>query len=537
MKAISKVWLSTLIIVILILGTLFRFINLDRKPYWRDEVITSTVISGYTDKEIFEKFSDGHLFNKGDILKYKFPNPEKNWGDALKLANLNSHPPLFYLAARLWVQHFGNSIAVIRSLSAVISLLSLPCIYWLSLELFKSPLTGWFGMVLMSVSPFHVIYAQEARSYSLLTFAILLSSASLLSSLRLKSKFAWLAYVVALAIGLYTHLFFILVIIGYGIYVAILEGFRLSRTFVMFLLSSLLAFLAFMPRIIFYILNYSIFLEDSAWIKELYISFLEGIRLWIENISLVFCDLTWLAPYLHLGKYSLFILSFPFFALVVYAMYFLYTSTPKQAYLFVFSLIGSTAFSLMLADLLLGGVRQTIPRYIIPCYLGIQLAVSHLLAVKTTSISVSSQRTSLWQMATALLVTSGVISCTIISQAQTWTNKLNGEKIIELSSIINHANRPLLIYNIESDSTTDKRLLEVGIPLIYQLNPDVQIQFITERKTFSIPHNNRSIFLFTPTEKLSYELRQKNYTLRVVKAYPSSRTSKGVELWQVNKIN
>jgi hypothetical protein len=45
------------------------------------------------------------------------------------------------------VQLFGDSIAVTRSLSAVFSVLALPCMYWLSLELFESSVTKNFLMV------------------------------------------------------------------------------------------------------------------------------------------------------------------------------------------------------------------------------------------------------------------------------------------------------------------------------------------------------------------------------------------------------
>lgn len=43
-------------------------------------------------------------------------------------------------------------------------------------------------MALIAVSPFHVLYAQEAREYSLWTVTILLSSAALLRAMRVKTK-------------------------------------------------------------------------------------------------------------------------------------------------------------------------------------------------------------------------------------------------------------------------------------------------------------------------------------------------------------
>jgi uncharacterized membrane protein len=522
-----------LIIVLLMLGIFLRFVNLDRKPYWADEVFTSRIVSGYPEGEVIEKFSQRPaVFTPPEILRYQFPNSERNFMDALKLANLDTHPPLFNMAARIWVQQLGNSVAAVRSMSAVISLLSIVCIYWLSLELFKSPLTGWFSVMLISVSPFHIVYAQEARSYSLLILAVLLSSAALLSALRQKSPLAWAIYALTLIVGLYTHLFIILTICGYSIYIAILEP-RLSKISIGYLVSTLLAFAFFIPRIIIFVQNYSSFAADSAWIGMLHVGFLAAIRLWVENMSLAFCDLTGLSFYTHIGQYGQFILNFSFFALVIYSIYFLYSSTSKPTYLFIFTLIGSTAFFLIIADILVGGVRQTLPRYLIPCYLGIQLSVSHLLAVKT----ISDRRFKLWQIITVFVVTSGVISGTIISQAQTWTNKYNGEKIIELASIINNSNRPLLIYNSESD-LVDKKPSEVNIlSIIHKLNPDVSIKFINDREDFSSLDRNKNIFILNPTVKNKHNFRANKYELKIVKSNPSNKTHKGIELLQANKIN
>ena len=159
-----------LVLVMLILGVFFRFVNLDKKPYWHDETFTSLRISGYTKAELIQQASDQGVFPIKDLLKYQYPNPEKNVINVVNsLAAEDTHPPFHVLITRFWMQWFGNSPAVARNLSAVISLLALPCIYYLCLELFNSPLTGWMAICLLAVSPFHVLYAQKAREYSLWT--------------------------------------------------------------------------------------------------------------------------------------------------------------------------------------------------------------------------------------------------------------------------------------------------------------------------------------------------------------------------------
>lgn len=236
-QSLYKRWLCVLLIIVLVIGIFFRFANLDRKIYWNDEAVTSLRVSGYTEAEIVEQVYDRNPISVSEILKYQRPNPEKNLGDVIdSLATEDAHLSLLYhVMARLWIDWFGSSIAAVRSLSAVISLLAFPCLYWLCRELFNSSLTGWIGMAMLAVSPFHVLYAQEARQYSLWTVTILLSSAALLRALRVQNKLAWAIYSVTVALGIYSHTLSILVIIGHSIYVAIAKRFRLSKLVVFFL--------------------------------------------------------------------------------------------------------------------------------------------------------------------------------------------------------------------------------------------------------------------------------------------------------------
>ncbi len=45
-------------IFVLVLGIIFRFVNLDKKYYWADESYTSLRISGYTERELIQEFSN-----------------------------------------------------------------------------------------------------------------------------------------------------------------------------------------------------------------------------------------------------------------------------------------------------------------------------------------------------------------------------------------------------------------------------------------------------------------------------------------------
>ena len=125
-----------------------------------------------------------------------------------------------------------------------------PCLYWLCLELFDSSIVGLVAIALIAVSPIHVLFAQEARQYSLWTLTTLFSSVSLLRAMRLNTKFSWSVYAISLALSFYTFIFSGLVTIGHFIYVAISERWQMSKRFINYLLSSLLGVLTFVPWII-----------------------------------------------------------------------------------------------------------------------------------------------------------------------------------------------------------------------------------------------------------------------------------------------
>ena len=85
--------------------------------------------------------------------------------------------------------------------------------------------------------------------------------------------------------------------------------------------------------------------------------------------------------------------------LVGYSLYFLCRNTPQQVWLFIFLLIGVTAIALALPDLIAGGRTSSTPRFLIPCYLGIQIAIAYLFATKISFASVTFKQKKLWQLA------------------------------------------------------------------------------------------------------------------------------------------
>ncbi|HBB34047.1 MAG TPA: hypothetical protein DDZ80_29610 [Cyanobacteria bacterium UBA8803] len=518
-KLVSKhtAWFRFLAISLLVLGIVLRFVNLDHKVYWHDETYTSLVIAGYTQKEFVQQVFDGRVIGVEDLQKYQRPNPNKGLRDTLTSLAIDNpqHFPLYYVTAKFWVQMymFGNIVAVIRSLSVLISLLIFPCIYWLCLELFESPLVGWVAIAVLSVSPFHVLYAQEARPYSLWTVTTLLSSAALLRALRLSTRLNWGIYAVTLALSFYSYLFSGFVAIAHGIYVAALDGFRLTQKKIAYILAAIAGLLAFFPWLFIFVSHLYSVAGVTSW-TAIKMPLFALIRIWLGNLSRLFFDIN-----LDSNAPLIYILIAPAiaFVLILYSLYFVYRQAPQRTRLFIFLLIGVNALALILPDLILGGRRSSVSRYLIPCYLGIQLAVSYLLAEKLRyqqSDKVFSSKLStqtLWQVVLVTVISCGVVSNIFIAQADTWWIKKNSHNHPQAARIINRSPRPLLVssdYNVNVGEI---------LSFSYLLNPKTKLQLVTEPTIPQIPEGFSDLFIFNLSRSLREKLaNQQNYKIQTV---------------------
>jgi len=524
----AKHWLQILFVIILLIGVFFRVVNLDKKPVWVDETHTFSVISGYSDSEVIEKFSSQTPVDVETFLKYQYPNPDKNLGDSFYKLYTDVHPPLYFLIARTFVNWFGDSVKVLRSASAFLSILTIPAIYWLCLELFQSSSVAQVATALFCVSPFQVLYAQEARPYSLFTLVVLLSGASLFWAMRTKRRLPWFVYSASVALGLYSQFFFLFVIFGYLIYVFAVESFRFTKRIQSFLLANLVGFAAFLPWLITVLIHLSNFKDKSSWILNHKLSILGAVRLWSENISLSFVDPR-ASEYFGFGRFGLYFL-IPFIViLAIYSLYFLCTKTSKHAYLFVLTLFASTALPLIVADLILGGNRQIWPRYLIPCFIGVQISVSYLLATKTFSLDLAhtNRKRRLWLLITVTFVTAGILFSSVIAQANTWWNKYEGGVIIQIAQLVNQAEDPLVIVNRSRPASV----------LYYEFDPDVRLLFVSDQKLEVDPSQmDGSIFLLNPSDALKSEF-DPLLDIELLAQFPNPGPVPGkpTELWKAEK--
>jgi mannosyltransferase len=114
-------------------------------------------------------------------------------------------PPFFFLIERVF-STTGYNEFVWRFPSALAATATVPLVYALGHSWFGRRI-ALLGAFFLAISPLHVRYAQEARSYAMLTFLSILSLYLFWRALGSRKARWWLAFVAVTTTNLYTHLF------------------------------------------------------------------------------------------------------------------------------------------------------------------------------------------------------------------------------------------------------------------------------------------------------------------------------------------
>lgn len=186
-----------------VIGGFLRFYHIGQQPLWLDEAY-SYWFSTLTMSELW-------------TIVPKF----------------EANPPFYYTILKMWTELFGSDEGGLRSLSAVMSIGCIPLVFVLGRLVGTSAdgdKIGATAALMFAVFPVHVQYAQEARTYAMLTFATTLTLCSLLwiirrpaeacrpiirnlfiinqnslNSSRRTNYFPWITAIIAIAVTLWSH--------------------------------------------------------------------------------------------------------------------------------------------------------------------------------------------------------------------------------------------------------------------------------------------------------------------------------------------
>lgn len=209
-------------------------------------------------KKYFSLFYLGGIFILAAILRLNHLSLRPLWLDEASIANslvaplsdswqtlINSgnNAAYFYLL-KGWSLFFGDSDATLRSLSVILSLLSIIAIYKFGVRL-GGKIAGLWAAFLLAISYFSIFYAIQVRHYSL---AILLSILSyyqfyiLLEDKKFK-RFFW--YIIFTVLGIYTHPWFLLLLASQFVYLLLF-----NKKIIKILISQIFIILLSLPWVV-----------------------------------------------------------------------------------------------------------------------------------------------------------------------------------------------------------------------------------------------------------------------------------------------
>jgi mannosyltransferase len=140
---------------------------------------------------------------------------KQDWETFSLVMSRRTNMQLYHMMLHWWIQ-IGQSEFIVRSLSAIFALATVPVIYALGATIFGLRV-GILAALLLAVNAFFIQYAQEARAYSLVLLLVTLSSYFFLISIERPSWRSWVGYVICSTLAVYSHLFAVFVFLTQGV--------------------------------------------------------------------------------------------------------------------------------------------------------------------------------------------------------------------------------------------------------------------------------------------------------------------------------
>jgi uncharacterized membrane protein len=485
------------------MGLGFRFWHLDRKVYWFDEVYTTFRAAGYMGADIEQALFQDRPVAAPQLQVYQQLKPGSTAVDTLRSLALEDpqHPPLYFLLARGWMQRFGSSILASRLLPVLISLLSLPLMYRLGMELFGHRSAAWFATALLALSPVDILFAQTARQYSLLTLTVIGSSWLLLRALRLNQPRSWLWYGLALAVGLYSHVFFVLNWVSQGVFVAWQRWPRpLGLALLRFGLASGLGLLLYAPWIGVLVTQGDRGLTSTSWANG-WVDALTYLQFWVLGFTSLLVDANG-----SLDDLTMYLPRLPVLMLFGYGFWMVIKTGTLRQKTFVWT-AGLGPFLLLVgADLLFVTHRSIVTRYLLGAFPGAQLATAYGLAV------LADQRRRLAPLIGAAILVGSFTSCWRSAWADTWWCKAGSFENGLVASYINGATAPLVVTDRGDNFLNPGNLLSLG----YRLDPEVTLLPVVwppqpDRFTAALATHGGDLLAYFPSQALMQVLESEGF--------------------------
>lgn len=380
-----KPWLYLLIVI---LSLVLKFMTVDYRYFWRDEIYAIHHTSGNSESSLNEKAPINEIKNI-DYYRKILRNNSKNltvasqFKDIWHMTNLN---PLHYYLLVFWHRIVGDEDIHYRLFSVFIFLMCLPLLFLLARKIFSSNLASWIAISLFAVSPYFHYYAHEARYNMLLAFTVLCSHYLFLKSIDTNKLKYWIGYIIVSIAVLYTSLTAGVIIIGHFIYVVIFK----RKVFISYVVSGLVVIIGYLPWIISIINNRVEISNSLAWHSQAPDEYLNFIKLFCYQIMLVcrtfvafILIYNWEIAFFFDGisegvNLTQLILNIVVLLTLIWAGIVAYKNLNHSKFWFILLITLPLLLFFFILDLVRGSVTSAIDRYQLGSYIGVLVLLSFL---------------------------------------------------------------------------------------------------------------------------------------------------------------
>lgn len=480
-------------------GALLRFVDLPRKVFWIDESTTVERVAGVPDAEILSAFKSRAGVPPSFFAPYRSPNGA--WIDTVRrgIAEDPRMPPLYFLALRAWMSALGSSILAARSFSAVLGALAILAMFRFAALLFPGMLAPWLAAALLAASPFHLRFAQEARPYALWTLLLLLLFERFLALMKEPTAKNRFLYILAAAMCAYTHPMTAAAaaaqlgsaVLGKGVEPG-------ARRSVILCAAALLVLCA--PWIAVNLTHrgaaytwYALGTNPLSFIMSL----------WCVNIGRLFLEFP---PERAVSSLTIVLSTLPFLILIAASFDGLLRRGSPVAIRFLAATVVLTFAAVAAPDLLLGGQRSTISRFLMPMHLAIEAAVAYYLSELVSGRG--TRRLAGLLCAGLVLAAGGWSSWRYVGSDFVWGQGSTAPRAI--ASAVNASAKPLLFVDLKENSTADL------VTLSYYLADHVMIKPLAPGESRIAAAGRAPVYFYVKTGSLARRLAARGVRLDFV---------------------
>ncbi|NEQ54509.1 MAG: hypothetical protein F6K11_30985 [Leptolyngbya sp. SIO3F4] len=274
--------------------------------------------------------------------------------------------------------------------------------------------------------------------------------------------------------------------------------------------------------------NISSIQATTSWTKTPVLPTKMLMHRWFISFGLGFSDLNILKTF-HVGvnltswEKQIYLVNALLIVVVVVALYrLLHMPERRNSLVFLLFLLLVSWLPLAASDILLGGSKSAIPRYLLPCYVSLHLIVAFLLSdgLKRARSAVKQQ---FWQLGIAGCLALGLMSCVVLVNSQNWWHRANRINFpIEFAEMVNEYKMPRVI---SDDDVGDV------LALSYLLNDDVEMLLVQDVDNYKSEPGDVTgeTFLYKTSEPLQAQLIEAGVFLQEIQ--PPTKYWQGS--WQV----